>query len=516
MPQRRLPEPIKGIFITSNPDAILKDGRLDFRGVGVVDLDFPVWPDPFQAYLSSHLGKRTTKQELKDLKKNIIHYLRTSTGRPLNLHVGFTIRHGVVQVFINERRIGKITYKGGKYFHPEQIAYIFDIHHGELVDKEKIRNHFYWLNLNVFHQSVIKFTPSKEVPGDVDILLTTKDSFPVRFSFAAANTGTPSIGKENLSGSVTWGNAFWRNDVLTYTFSASNIAKRSKSHTLNYLTYLPWEHQFSVFGNYSKTRPQVIDTRSISNSNQLRVRYSIPYKPLYTRFAQAMTYGFDLKYGHGYSLNTKRAKAKPSIKVGQVSQLVANYTMSNVTTKHVIGLSLNVYWSPGRLFEHQKKADFSARRAYSQVHYAYFNFNVTDLYHLPAKFELASSLTLQKATATLPGSETFTLGGYNTVRGYHPNEFNSDNGLLVNIELRTPPTKPLKHFYKNVDDKFFALGFIDYGIGDNYNHSSTNPKVPKDRLVQWALGMGEVSATKSSNTCPSAATMDLNCTICIQ
>lgn len=484
-----VPVEIKGIYVTGNPDAIQKEGR-NLEGILVEDLGYPIWPDAFQCFLSRFIGQKTTKKELADLRKELIHYINVSTGNEVSLHVTYTIRHGVIQALITRRRVGKITYKGTKWMSEAQIAHIFNVHQGELVNKDHIRNNFAWLNQNVFHQSTIKFTPSKVTPGDIDILITTKDRFPLKFSISGDNSGTPSIGREKLSASVSWGNAFWMNDVMTYSYSTSNIFKRYSSHTINYLAYLPWQHTFTFFGNTSTSKPGIENVRSLSWGNQMRVRYNIPYKPLYTRFLQTLGFGFDVKYGHGYSLKLDKPHAIPGIKKGQVAQLVGNYTLYNTTKKHNFSLILNLYWSPGRLLEHQSKKEFNARRTFSQAHYAYFNLAITDIYQLPYKYSLATALTIQKATATLPGSELFGIGGYNTVRGYRPYEFNSDNGLIANVELRTPNYQPLKHFYKKVDDKLFFLIFLDYGIGYNYNHTVTSPKLPKDKREQWALGTG--------------------------
>lgn len=479
---------VKGIFVTSNRQEILKEGR-QIEGVVATQLFVPFCTEQFECYLSSFIGITASDKELKDLRKKLIHYFHRM-GKKFNLHVEFKIKNGVIQALITERRIGHITYEGTKWMSEDQIAHIFDIHEGEVIDKERIRNNFAWLNQNAFHKSKIKFTPSKVNKGDVDIKLTTKDAFPLRFTLSGDNTGTPSLGRERFAAGVTWGNAFFQDDVLSYNYGMSNIPERYYSHTGNYLTYLPWKHKFSVFGNYSKSRPALKEAISRSFSNQCRVRYTIPFKPLYTRFQHSVAFGFDVKYGNGFSLSRVKPNAKPSIKKGQISQLVGNYTLTNATKKHNLAMILNLYWSPGRLFEHQTTDEFQARRNWSRVDYAYFNLYLTDIYKLPHEFSLAGALTVQKSTGTLPGSELLCIGGYNTVRGYRPCEYSADSGLIANLELRTPTMKPIKHFNKKLDDALFFLLFVDYGIGYNYNHQVFNPKLPQDKRTEWALGTG--------------------------
>lgn len=386
-----------------------------------------------------------------------------------------------------ERKIGNITFTGQRWWSENQLQRILDLYSGETLDKEKIKNNTAWLNQNVFHKSKLKFTVSKERPGYVDIEVKTKDRFPFRFYTSINNNGTKVTGRQRILGGITWGNAFFNNDVLTYEGTVSNIPSRYVSHTGNYLTFLPWKHKFSLFGNYSKTTPEIQDHNNVSFSNQLRARYIIPFLPLYTKFQQSVSLGFDLKYSNSYSLNTKILDAVAKIKKLQVAQLVGNFYLYSETKSNNFSLNYNLYVSPGTFLPRQSVADFERKRNFSRPCYSYFNFIVTDIYHLPKKYELATQLTVQGASRTLPSSELISIGGYNTVRGYKPCEFSGDNGLIANLEVRTPSFNPF--FCK---DKLLFLTFLDYGIANNYKREHRVIPVGKKepQRTQYALGTG--------------------------
>lgn len=491
---KKAPIVIKGIYITDNEADIIKEGRT-MTGVQVTNLCFPCCPEAdccesLETILTPFMGKQATKKELQELRKVILKYYKDFVRPLMEINVFVkSIKGGVLQILITEKRIGNITFVGQKWWPARLLARIFDIHSGEKFNKERIKNNLAWLNQNIFHRSKIKFTPSKENPGDLDILITTKDRFPLRFYTIVNNNGIPSTGRERFSGGITWGNAFNNNDILTYEFHTGNIPKRYVSHTGNYLTYLPWKHRFSIFANYSKIKPAIHKHKNTSFSNQVRVRYTIPFKPLYTAFQHSAGIGFDLKYGNADSLSLLQPNLPHVIKKLQIAQLVYTYALSERTKKNYYWLHYNFYWSPGQLFNNQGPSDFRRKRPFSSANYAYYYVNLGDIYTFPSKFSIAGTLSIQNATGTLPVTEVFCIGGYNTVRGYKPCEFASDNGLITNLEFRSPPIGVLNSFSK-IKDQLILLTFFDYGIGYNYHARETRPTEPNDHKTQYAMGVG--------------------------
>ncbi len=76
---------------------------------------------------------------------------------------------------------------------------------------------------------------------------------------------------------------------------------------------------------------------------------------------------------------------------------------------------------------------------------------------------------LQLANDVLLPAEQFTVGGFNTVRGYRQDRLLTDNGLVASAELRIPITKGFSE-----SGIVQIIPFIDYGIGWN-NFDVPNP-----------------------------------------
>ena len=61
-----------------------------------------------------------------------------------------------------------------------------------------------------------------DTPGATDLVLQTNDRFPFRFAAGYANNGPPVTGRDRWSLGVTWGNAFWLDQQLSYQFMSSD------------------------------------------------------------------------------------------------------------------------------------------------------------------------------------------------------------------------------------------------------------------------------------------------------
>lgn len=480
---------VKGIFITGDEEDIIREGR-SLNGVQIQNLLLPCGPESLESVLEPFIGIKITKSEQIKIRKAILKYYKKYVSSNFGFAVLIkSVKKGVLQILIKEQHIGKINYKGSKWISERQIARIFRIHPGERINQSRIKNNLAWLNQNIFHRSTIKFKPSKESPGDLDIELTTKDRFPIRFYTTANNNGIPITGRQRFSGGITWGNAFLNDDILTYELISSNAPSRFISHTGNYLSHLPWKHRFSLFGNYTKIQPNIVNHKNTTFFNQLRARYAVPIKPLYKSLQHAWGFGFDMKYLNADTLSLVVPGTPHVVKKLQVAQFVGTYYLSNRVGKNYYWVNYNVFWSPGQMFRHQTSLDFEKKRPFSKSSYAYFYLHMGDIYKLPMNYSFATSVSVQVASDTLPITELFMIGGYNTVRGYKPYEFVSDNGFIANFELRCPPVSLIKHFSK-LDDRLTFLGFFDYGVGYNYHARVTQPTEPRDHKTQYALGTG--------------------------
>lgn len=89
--------------------------------------------------------------------------------------------------------------------------------------------------------------------------------------------------------------------------------------------------------------------------------------------------------------------------------------------------------------------------------------------------------SLQIANDALLGAEQFSVGGFNTVRGYRQDTLLTDNGLLASAELHIPISKGLSE-----SGVLQLIPFFDYGKGWN-NFDVPNPD--PNNLISLGIGL---------------------------
>ncbi len=483
----------RGFFFTGAADDVLPEGREGFTGVQIEDLDIPGGDGGLENIATPYLGKPINKEQLIALKQAIVNYYIKSKRPGIVVAIPRQkASSGIVQILITEKTLGKIIYKGAEWWSEDYLSQFIQVEPGEVIIEEDVLNDLAWLNQNPFHHSDLKYVAGSR-PDEIDIEITTKDRFPIRFFATGDNTGNPATGNDRFSGGLTWGDAFRINDLLTYQYTTSNFPERYESHTGTYISYLPWKHTLMLFGNHTSVKiPTIPNFKVNAGSYDLRLRYTIPFKPLYTPFLQSLGFGFDVKYTNSNILNLATPQTtvlpfpNPIVQKLNISQLVGIYSLTNITGNHNYSLELDVYWAPFHFLKYQSDEDFAANRLFSKNKYAYAFLTIADTYTLPKNFLLASMLRIQKASTVIPNTELFSIGGYNTVRGYNESEFNSDNGLIVNLELRTPNISPFGRFSKKIEDQLVFLGFFDYGIGTTIH----NVKALEGPATQYAMSVG--------------------------
>jgi hemolysin activation/secretion protein len=81
---------------------------------------------------------------------------------------------------------------------------------------------------------------------------------------------------------------------------------------------------------------------------------------------------------------------------------------------------------------------FENKRYYASPSFTHFNVDVSHTHELPEGFQLYGKVQGQVADGPLVSSEQFSAGGLDTVRGYLESETLGDNGVVGNVELRSP------------------------------------------------------------------------------
>lgn len=486
---------IQGIFVTSEKNDIVSEGRA-LSGIQVQDLELdPASEEEFKKVLTPFLGKETTSENLIGLKQAIINYYVATRHSRIDVSMPSqksTVVGTVVQILVIEKAFGKSVYKGQIWYSDAEMNQYLAIKPGKEISEDTLQNNLSWLNRNPFHYTEVRYVPSLDPTVD-DLEFMSRTRRPLRFYTRADDTGNKVTGYGIFAGGLSWGNAFGIGDLLSYEYACSNEFDRYQSNTVTYTSFFSWQHFFNFFYNHSVLKPQIPNSTVTAKIQEALFYYNIPFKPLYTDFQQSMIFGFEWKntnsnfiaIGSGGGVQIEITGAVPVIQELNIGQFYVNYTVSDTINKNKVAFSLDTYASPGDLLSHQTNADFQAQRPYSKNKYYYTFLTFSEIYTEPKKYSLCFLLRGQISNNTLPPTELFSLGGFNTVRGYHEAELNTDNGFIFNFEVRSAP-RDLK---LPEGSNWLCLWFVDYGLGNNW-HSPVVPGVTTAPNSQYLLGTG--------------------------
>ncbi|MFA6119654.1 MAG: ShlB/FhaC/HecB family hemolysin secretion/activation protein [Parachlamydiales bacterium] len=370
----------------------------------------------------------------------------------------------------DQKIIGDIFIYDNKYTNSDFIKKSLHVKKNDPLDLKLLNKHLYFLNLNPFRK-IDLYLLKKDSEYDLNFLVD--DRFPLRVYSEADNTGLKLLDRNRVSFGFDWNKAFFINSILSYQYLASYDFKKFQSHTLNWTFFLPWENLIKIFGNYSQIEidhqiPMIIKTAGFSS--QLSFRYDVILPMIKNILHHDIILGFDFKRTDT-NLLFSRFLATNDIPVN-LTQFLLSYKLSSYFNICETDLILELYSSFGQLIPDEQNYRYRVYRSFAKNRYVYGKGFLSNLFYLPKDFLFSLMLTAQLANENLLPSETLGIGGYNTVRGYYEREINTDSGVIVNAEIRSPSAS----FLPGKRDSFQLLAFLDYGLGSLHTAKSFEEK----------------------------------------
>jgi hemolysin activation/secretion protein len=477
---------LKGLVFVSKPADVDSHGAPSSEGIVLAAGTEVPAPADFRSLISPYLGQPLTRGQLNRMITAIIVHYRDHNHPVVDVIVPQQdISGGVVQIILLESRVGAVRLSGNRWFSDKEIRGNFRVQPGDPILASDMRSDLEWANQNPFHTSDVVYQPGEET-GTTDILVETKDRFPARFYVGYENSGNSETGYDRYLVGLNWGDAWdagWGHQ-LNYQYTTSGDWRSLQSHSGSYVIPLKWHHTLTFFGDYVQTQGLVPPFIALKGrSYQISGRYSVPLKAI-GEFKHTIGVGFDYKYNNNSLLFGDVPLTSVPV---EVRQFVATYDASLRDRLGVTSLSIQGYWSPGNWGGDNSDAVYSQSHTYATSDYEYANITLSRLTRLPHEWSLFLRGVFQLSDENLVPSEQLGLGGYDTVRGYDEREVNSDEGYILNAEIRTPSMSLGKRFgWTRFDDQLQLLGFWDYGEGIDH---TLLPNEPADTALS-AVGVG--------------------------
>ena len=420
-----------------------------------------------------YMGKAVNFGDLDDICRQVTAYFE-SVNQPVvtALVPEQEIRGGVVQILVVRGKMGKVSVEGNRYFKSDNLKSVVRLKEGEDIDLGTLTDDMNWLNGNPFRQVEPSLSPGQSA-GQTDVVLEVKDRFPIRPYVSYDNFGIQTLGYDRYSAGVSmidiWSG--W-DQQLNYQYLTSGGFNALVSNSGSYSLALPWEHSLTFLASYSKSNPDAVGPLVQSGYYwQVSGRYNIPLPTLNVLdgldYRHQVYLGYDFKAANS-DLFFNGAALDPVynglVGLYNISQFVLGYGLNLTDPLGSTSFETVLYGSPGGMTTDNSNSSFQNIDGGADAQYIYGKFSLNRVFRLPGDACLMLSGQIQQADSNLMPSESFGIGGYDTVRGYDQRSSNGDNAYLGNIEIRTPPISiwQLAGAGEALDQLVF-LGFLDYG-----------------------------------------------------
>jgi len=420
-----------------------------------------------------YMGKAVNFGDLDDICRQVTAYFE-SVNQPVVAAVvpEQEIRGGVVQILVVRGKMGQVSVEGNRYFKSDNLKSVVRLKEGEDIDLGTLTDDMNWLNGNPFRQVEPSLSPGQSA-GQTDVVLEVKDRFPIRPYVSYDNFGIQSLGYDRYSAGASmidiWSG--W-DQQLNYQYLTSGSFNALVSNSGSYSVALPWEHSLTFLASYSKSNPDAVGPMVQSGYYwQVSGRYNIPLPTLNVLdgldYRHQVYVGYDFKAANS-DLFFNGAALDPVynglVGLYNISQFVLGYGLNLTDPLGSTSFETVLYGSPGGMSTNNSNASFQNIDGGADAQYIYGKFSLNRVFRLPGDACLMLSGQIQQADSNLMPSESFGIGGYDTVRGYDQRSSNGDNAYLGNVEIRTPPISiwQLAGAGEALDQLVF-LGFLDYG-----------------------------------------------------
>jgi hemolysin activation/secretion protein len=480
---------LRGLIFLGDPTQIQPQGIPDFQGVES-RISF-LSRSQAEKIASPYLDKPVSMKTLGEIRKKVNEWL-ASTGRVVASVIvpEQEIRGGVIQILILSGRLGEVRVEGNRYFKSENLRGEIRLRTDEEIGLAELGDDAAWLNANPFRQVQTSLAPGSEA-GSTDVVLEVTDRFPLRPYVSYDNFGVSTLGYDRYSTGFTLMDVWtgW-DQKFDYQYLTSGGFSKLQANSASWAAALPWRHTATVFGSYSKADPDAVGQLDLSSYFwQVSGRYNILlptflFKDSKGDFRHQAYLGFDFKAANS-DVFFAGAQLEPSTNglagLYNIFQFVFGYTGTITDPFGSTALELVGFASPGGATGDNSDASFQQINGGATANYMYGKFLLNRVFRLPEGISLVGNLQIQESNRTLMPTESFGIGGYDTVRGYDQRSANGDNAYMTNVELRSPPISFGQIFGDGrFPDQLILLGFFDYGQVLQENSDTTTS-------VDWHL-----------------------------
>jgi hemolysin activation/secretion protein len=407
----------------------------------------------FSGIFETYVGK---EMEIADLEK--VASLVTNEYRKRGYTIAKAyipeqkVSDGVVKVAVLEGRVGHIRIEGNHPFYPDDFIMKYfepvmkkEAFHQQTMERAVLLlNDFLKLNVKTALQA------GKE-PGTTDVIVKAENMCPMQWAFDYNNFGSKYVSRDRFGAQLDLGNILKTGSLLSIRGVSggdpSDLLYGRGQYTL------PLNAQGTKLGVYYARGDfdvvtELADLGITGREESWGFFINHPFIRK-TNLSVSGEFGFDSKNVDQFMLDTDASSDR-------IRSVRAGLSAESIDASGRFFSSVFLTQGLGNNFGGMTDNDPNASRANGDNRFTRANLEVMRLQKIADQFYVILKLSGQWSPDPLVVSETFSIGGPDSVRGYPYGEYLGDLGYTATAELRYSPFAEKK-------DLFQVAAFLDSG-----------------------------------------------------
>jgi hemolysin activation/secretion protein len=404
------------------------------------------------------------------------------------------VQSKVVILKVSELKVGRLRVKNSRYFDLDKIkAQAPSLKEGTVPNFNEVTKDI--VSLNQWPDR--RVTPALRAgatPGTVDVDLNVEDKPPIHGSLEVNNRQSPNTTATRISATVHYDNLWQLGHSFSFTYQvAPSRPSDAEVYSASYLAHTPIDWlNLLVYGVKSSSDVATVGGTNIVGPGEIVGGRFVMTLPGRDNFFQTLSVGVDYKhFDQTVGIPEQGTSGSPVTYYPVVGTYGATFQYDKFTTQFNASLTYNL-----RPFS-SDSIEFDNKRFQASPSFTHFNFDVSHTQELPEGYQLWGKLQAQIADGPLVSSEQLSAGGLDTVRGYLESEVLGDDGVIGNVELRSPDIgamlqKQMKDETGQGTPRFTTFNEARLFLFADGGHASIQRPLPEQlgQFDLWSYGVG--------------------------
>lgn len=341
----------------------------------------------------------------------------------------------VISLKVTELKVGRLRVKNSRYFDLDKIKdKAASLKEGTVPNFTDVTKDIVALN----QWPDRRVTPALRAgvsPGTVDVDLNVEDKVPLHASVELNNRQSPNTTPLRINSTVHYDNLWQRGDSFSFSYQvAPQRPKDAEVFSGSYLARVQDVDWLNVLFYAVKSSSDVatIGGTNIVGPGQILGSRAVITLPTRENFFHTLSVGLDYKHFEQTVKLGVDGFASPVTYYPVVTSYGATFQNDKFTTQLNAAVTYNLRTLSS------DPTDFDNKRYAASASFIHLNSDLSHTQELPEGFQLYGKVQGQVADGPLVSSEQLSVGGLDTVRGYLESEVLGDNGIVGNVELRSP------------------------------------------------------------------------------